>query len=251
VFVLGVAGTLVLRGSMVGAMRMTGAMSVASGGGTAAASAWTPMPGQGRLAAAAVFLAMWVVMMVAMMMPSLVPTLSRYRRLASNAGGARPGLQTALVGAGYFSVWAGIGVAAYLAGALWQEAGVRWAGVARSGPLAAAALLVAAGCVQLTGWKARQLGRCRAATCAFAPGPGAGGAWRHGLESGVACALCCAGLMAVLLVAGVMDLRVMAVVAAAITVERLVPWPAVAARAAGVLAVAAGVFAVGRALGVG
>jgi predicted metal-binding membrane protein len=55
--------------------------------------------------------------------------------------------------------------------------------------------------------------------------------------------------MTILLVAGVMDLRVMAVVTAAITLERLVPWPALAARAAGVLAVAAGVFAVGRALG--
>ena len=72
---------------------------------------------------------------------------------------------------------------------------------------------------------------------------------RHGLESGVACALCCAGFMTVLLVAGVMDLRVMAVVAAAITFERLAPWPAFAARAAGVLAVAAGAFALVRALG--
>jgi len=58
------------------------------------------------------------------------------------------------------------------------------------------------------------------------------------------------GLMTVLLVAGVMDLRVMAAVAAAITLERLVPWPAPAARVAGVLAVAAGVVALGRALGV-
>ena len=231
-FVASVAGTLVLRGSMVGAMPMS-----------------APMPEQGRLGRAAFFLAMWVVMMVAMMMPSLVPTLSRYRRLAPDAGGARPGLRTALVGAGYFSVWAGIGVAAYLAGALWQEAGSRWAGLARSAPLAAAGLLLAAGLVQFTGWKARQLGRCRAATCAFAPGPGAGGAWRHGLESGVACALCCAGFMTVLLVAGVMDLRVMVVVAAAITFERLAPWPAFAARAAGVLAVAAGAFALVRAVG--
>jgi len=257
VFVAGVGATVALRRSMMGAMPMpdamppaampsAGAMSLAGG---VAAGPWTPMPGQGRLGAAAVFLAMWVVMMVAMMMPSLVPTLSRYRRLAPGAD-ARLGARTAVAGAGYFAVWAGIGVAAYLAGVLWREAGSRWAGVARWAPLAAAVLLVAAGLVQLTGWKARQLGRCRAATCAFAPEAGVRGAWRHGIESGVACALCCAGLITILLVAGVMDLRVMAVVAAAITFERLAPWPAFAARAAGVLGVFAGVVALTRAFGV-
>jgi len=258
VFVAGVGATVALRRSMMGAMPMpdamppaampsAGAMSLAGG---VAAGPWTPMPGQGRLGAAAVFLAMWVVMMVAMMMPSLVPMLSRYRRLAPDAGGARPGLRTALVGAGYFTVWAGIGVAAYLAGVLWREAGSRWAGVARWAPLAAAVLLVAAGLVQLTGWKARQLGRCRAPACARAPAPGGRGAWRHGLEAGVACALCCSGFMTILLVAGVMDLRLMAVVAVAITFERLAPWPAFAARAAGVLGVFAGVVALTRAFGV-
>ena len=48
----------------------------------------------------------------------------------------------------------------------------------------------------------------------------AGTAWRHGLRLGVQCSRCCAGLMAILLVIGVMDLRAMAVVTAAITVER-------------------------------
>jgi len=51
----------------------------------------------------------------------------------------------------------------------------------------------------------------------------AGTAWRHGLRLGLHCSFCCAGLTAILLVIGVMDLRAMAVVTAAITVERLAP----------------------------
>jgi predicted metal-binding membrane protein len=48
--------------------------------------------------------------------------------------------------------------------------------------------------------------------------------------------------MAILLVIGVMDLRVMAVVTAAITVERLAPVGERVARAIGVVAVGAGLF---------
>ena len=75
-------------------------------------------------------------------------------------------------------------------------------------------------------------------------------AWRHGVRLGVHCASCCAGFMAILLVAGVMDLGAMAVVAAAITVERLAPRPESAARATGMVAIAAGAVLMARALGV-
>ena len=54
--------------------------------------------------------------------------------------------------------------------------------------------------------------------------------------------------MAVLLVLGVMDLRVMAVVAAAITVERLAPAGERAAGAVGVVALEAGLALIGLAL---
>jgi predicted metal-binding membrane protein len=55
--------------------------------------------------------------------------------------------------------------------------------------------------------------------------------------------------MAVLLVVGVMDLRAMAVVAAAITIERLAGERA--GRAVGVVLVGAGIFAIARAAGLG
>ncbi len=63
------------------------------------------------------------------------------------------------------------------------------------------------------------------------------------------CCLCCSGLMAALLAAGAMDLGAMALVAPAITVERLAPWPEWTARAAGAVVAAAGALAVARALG--
>jgi len=54
--------------------------------------------------------------------------------------------------------------------------------------------------------------------------------------------------MAILLVTGVMDLGAMALVAAAITVERLAPSPERAARATGVVIVAAGAVVIARGL---
>jgi predicted metal-binding membrane protein len=65
---------------------------------------------------------------------------------------------------------------------------------------------------------------------------------------GVHCSLCCSGLMTVLLVTGVMSLGVMAMVAAAITVERFTPRPERAARVTGVIVIAAGVLVIARAL---
>jgi predicted metal-binding membrane protein len=54
--------------------------------------------------------------------------------------------------------------------------------------------------------------------------------------------------MTILLVGGVMDLGLMAAIAAAITLERLAPWPRLSARAIGVVAVAVGVVLLARAL---
>jgi predicted metal-binding membrane protein len=57
--------------------------------------------------------------------------------------------------------------------------------------------------------------------------------------------------MAILLVIGVMDLRAMAVVTAAITVERLAPAGERVARVTGAGAVGAGLFLIARAAGFG
>src|SRR5262249_46349591 len=98
------------------------------------------------------------------------------------------------------------------------------------------------GFLQFTAWKARQLTFCRV-TPALGDtlASNAQTAWRHGLRLGLHCAYSCAGLTAILLAIGVMDLRAMAVGTSAITLERLSPAGARAAQAIGVLAVIAGV----------
>jgi predicted metal-binding membrane protein len=79
----------------------------------------------------------------------------------------------------------------------------------------------------------------------------AGTAWRYGLRLGLHCSYCCAGLTVIFLVIGVMDLRAMAVITAAITVERLAPAGELVARAIGTVVVGAGLFLIARAAGLG
>ena len=70
-----------------------------------------------------------------------------------------------------------------------------------------------------------------------------------GSGSGVVVRLGVLGSLGVLLVIGVMDLRAMAVVAAAITVERLAPAGERVARATGAVVIVAGLFLIMRAAG--
>jgi predicted metal-binding membrane protein len=228
--------------SMGGGMPMPGGWNMSM--------AWMRMPGQTWLGAAASFMAMWIVMMMAMMLPSLASMLSSYRRCLRGPSVTGLGRSTALAGAGYFFVWAVFGAMAYPLGVALAAAAMRWPTLSRSVPLVTGSVLLLAGCVQLTAWKARHLGRCRdARACGAAPSPDARSAWRHGLRLGLHCSLCCSGFIVALLVTGVMDLRAMALVTAAITAERLVPKPDRVARATGLLLVATGGLEIVRSLG--
>lgn len=209
-----------------------------------------PTPG-GWTTSMASFLGMWVVMTTAMMLPSLVPPLLRYHEAMGRTRGARPGLLASLVGLGYLSVWFGFGAAAFPLGAALAATEMRLPALAGAVPLAAAVFVLIAGCFQLTTLKARRLARCREAPRSDRAVPdGASAAWRHGLGLGLDCVRCCAGLMGVLLVVGVTDIRAMAVVAAAITAERLAPAGEHIARATGVLVIGAGLYLVARAAGI-
>lgn len=193
-------------------------------------------PGQRWPVAAATFLGMWVVMMVAMMLPSLTPMLWRYRQGVRVTGEMRLGRLTALVAAGYFFVWAVYGAAVYVLGTIVSALELRLPAFAAIVPLAAGVVLLLAGSLQLSSWKLRQLAHCwEALSCAERVRPRArgGGAWRQGLRLGGRCCLCCSGYMSALLMIGMMRVGVMALVAAAITVERLGPAPRRVARAAG------------------
>ena len=124
--------------------------------------------------------------------------------------------------------------------------------LARAVPIAVGVVVVIAGALQFTAWKARHLACCRELPERGHKLPAdTGAAWRHGLRLGLHCSQCCFGLMAILLVVGVMDLRAMAVVTAAITVERVAPAGERIAPAIGVVVVGAGLILIARAAGLG
>ncbi|MGC1829046.1 MAG: DUF2182 domain-containing protein [Candidatus Acidiferrales bacterium] len=245
-FAASVAVTIVWCASMsaMGEMPMPGGWTMSM--------AWMRMPGQTWPGAAASFLGMWVVMMVAMMMPSLVPMLWHYRQAVGRTGETQLGWLTALAGVGYFFVWTVFGIAIFPLGVAVAAVAMRQPAVTRAVPITAGVVVLIAGSFQVTAWKARHLACCREAPgCGRTLPADAGTAWRHGLRLGLHCSQCCAGLIAILLVIGVMDLRAMAVVTAAITLERLAPAGERAARAIGVVVIGAGLFLIARAAGLG
>ncbi|HEX4153657.1 MAG TPA: DUF2182 domain-containing protein, partial [Steroidobacteraceae bacterium] len=142
------------------------------------------------------------------------------------------------------------GMIAFAAGAALAGIEMQRPALARAVPTMVGAAVLIAGALQFTAWKAHQLACCReiprlerilkAAT-----------AWRHGLRLGLNCCGCCAGPTASLLAIGIMDLRTMAVVTAAVTFERLAPAGERAAQALGIFAIGSGLFLVAQAVGLG
>jgi predicted metal-binding membrane protein len=216
-------------------------------GGWTLSMAWMPMCGRTWAGVAVSFAGMWIVMMVAMMLPSLMPTLAAHREAVARTGGASSGRLTALLGAGYFCVWALAGGAVFPLGVAVTALERQVPELSRGAPLAVGAIVLIAGALQFTAWKARRLACC-ATMPDHALSADIGTAWRHGLRLGLRCSACCANLMAILLVLGLMDLGAMAAVTAAITLERLAPAGERVARALGAVIVAGGVLLVVRAL---
>jgi predicted metal-binding membrane protein len=247
---LGVSA-LVFVASVLLTVVWCGAMSAMRGmlmpGGWTMSMVWMRVPGQTWLSAAASFVGMWEVMMVAMMMPSLVPMLQRYREAVGRTGETRLGRFTAIVGVGYYVVWAILGAAVFPLGTALTSTEMRFPLLARAVPVATGAIIIIAGALQFTRWKAQRLNCCQEGpACSHVIGTHPGGAFRHGLNLGVHCSYCCASLTAILLAVGVMDLRPMILITGAITAERLAPSGQHAARAIGVVAVAAGVLLIAR-----
>ena len=213
--------------------------------------AWMRMPEQTWPGATASFLGMWVVMMVAMMLPCLMPMLWCYRQAVPTADPRQLARLTALAGVGYFLVWTGIGAIAFPVGAVLAALEMHLPALARAVPIAVGVVVLGAGALQFTAWKARHLACCRRASDGHCLSADAAAAWRYGLRLGLHCGYCCASLTAVLLVIGVMDLRAMAVVTTAITLERLAPQGERIARAIGLVALGAGLLLSARAVGLG
>jgi predicted metal-binding membrane protein len=217
-------------------------------GGWSMSMMWMRMPGQNWLGVATAFLGMWLVMMVAMMLPALMPMLWRYRRADAVTRHVHGGGLTALVGAAYFFVWTLFGAIAFLVGSILTSLEMQLPLLARAVPGAIGAIVLVSGVLQFSAWKAHHLACCREMPdCGAVLRADGRAAWRHGLRLGLHCVHCCFGLTTLLLVVGAIDVRAMALVTAAISVERLAPGGVRAARFIGVVLVAAGLILIARA----
>jgi predicted metal-binding membrane protein len=186
------------------------------------------------------FVGVWIVMMAAMMLPSVSPTVALYSRM-----GRQPSRLSSLVfAAGYLVTWTAAGVATFAAATAtggiggdvlaWNRAG-RWLG---------GVTLVLAAVYELTPLKDICLGKCRSPLGFFL------GAWRDGrlgalqmgVKHGAWCVGCCWALMASLFALGLMSIVWMALVAAMITLEKILPWRRVAVGATAAILLTLGVL---------
>lgn len=182
-----------------------------------------------------------VAMMLAMMLPSIAPAVWRYHRRLRATRAPVAAQRTMLFAAGYLSVWAAAALALFASSVGLSATGALGLTGPLFGPWATAVVVLGAGALQCSPWKVNQLRRCRWArvTNPLAPRQVIT-AWRDGCMLGVACALSCAAPMAVLLAAGLMNARMMLVITAAITAERVGAASARVARVSGALIVVAG-----------
>ena len=142
-----------------------------------------------RLGSFGAFIAVWVVMMAAMMLPGAAPAVLRRAQ-----SGGRVRAVPLFIGS-YLAVWALAGAAAYV---LYRP----------HGPAAAAVVVIAAGAYEFTPVKRHFRRRCRDSV-------------RSGWEFGLYCVGSSIGLMAMLVVLGVMSLTWMSVTAVLIAAQKL------------------------------
>jgi predicted metal-binding membrane protein len=202
------------------------------------------MPGM-DLGSVGFYVTVWVVMMAGMMFPSVAPTVVIYDRLRAGhreRGKGAGAEATALFVAGYLSVWTAAGLLAY--GLIEAVAAIDPAFLAwdDAGRYVAGGVIVAAAVYQVTPLKEACLVKCRGPLMFLAERwkHGRAGALELGIRHGAWCLGCCWALMAALFAVGVMSLGWMALIAAFIAGEKLLPWPAVARRVVAILLLALG-----------
>ncbi|MBI1425363.1 MAG: DUF2182 domain-containing protein [Gammaproteobacteria bacterium] len=207
-------------------------------------------PGRTWFSELAAFLGMWVVMMVAMMLPSLTPMLLRYRQVVGHEAKLQRVRLTLLVAFGYYFVWTVLGLLAYLIGVTLSAIETRLPAIAHAATFLAGMVVLFAGLLQFSKWKAHHLDGSRMLPgCDHRRLTDAVIALQYGLRLGLHCSYCCSGLMAILLVIGIMDLPAMTVVTLAMTSERLAPNGKRVAQAIGFVCIGAGAMTIARAAG--
>ncbi|MEN8172035.1 MAG: DUF2182 domain-containing protein [Chloroflexota bacterium] len=169
---------------------------------------------------------MWTVMMFAMMTPSAAPMVLMYSKInRQHKSELKPIHGTAVFFLGYVLVWTAFSAAATLAQGGLHAATLLSPMMETTSPVLGGIILIAAGVFQFTPLKYACLSHCRT-PLGFLMAEwreGKLGALVMGLRHGVFCVGCCWLIMALLFVAGVMNLIWIALIAAYVLVEKLLP----------------------------
>jgi predicted metal-binding membrane protein len=172
--------------------------------------------------ALAPFLGLWVVMMGAMMFPSVAPVAILWTKvIRGRSDGWRRTWRLSTFVAGYLIAWGAFGLLAYVALIGTEHLVQRAPG---SASWIGAAVFLTAGVYQLTPLKQACLRHCRSPMMSllhYGSFHGPAKDLRVGTHHGLYCVGCCWGLMLVLVAVGIMNITVMAALAAIILVEKL------------------------------
>jgi len=212
---------------------MAGMAGMAGMPGMSPASPWSP-------AALWLTFLMWAVMMVAMMLPSAAPMVTMYARVAEGRG-SWPRVRVWLFAGGYVAVWIAFSVVVTVAQAGMDQAAIL-TGAMRVAPLMGGVFLALAGAYQLSPLKRKCLRQCQSPLGFLMTHwrDGGAGAIAMGLDHGAFCVGCCWMLMALLFVAGVMNLLWVAALTGFVLIERATRWGEALATVSGFALIAGG-----------
>ncbi len=167
---------------------------------------------------------MWTVMQIAMMSPTAVPMVLMHAKVERHRQPDQyPYAATTLFFLGYIIVWAVFSAMFAVVQMRLQSAALLSPMMASTNTWLAGGILIAAGLFQFSQLKQACLNQCRSPVTYFMTEwrNGRGGALLMGLKHGVHCVGCCWILMALLFVAGVMNLLWMAIITAFVLAEKL------------------------------
>jgi predicted metal-binding membrane protein len=206
-----------------------------------------PMAGGADVPSLAMLVPMWIVMMIAMMVPSASPTILLFASVArGRKARAVPTASTAVFALGYLLVWAFYATFAALAQWELHRLALLSPAMASARPWLGGGLLIAAGLYQWLPIKESCLSHCRSPLGFLSAEwrEGARGALLMGIRHGTFCVGCCALLMTLLFVAGVMNLLWVAAIAVFVLAEKLVPGGRTLGRVTGILLLVWGIWVI-------
>jgi predicted metal-binding membrane protein len=191
--------------------------------------------------------AMWTVMMIGMMMPSAAPMILLYAHVGRRAlQDGKPFVPAFWFAGGYLLAWTAFAAMASLAQGALLDAALITPMLASANTLFGGIVLIAAGLYQWTPIKDSCLTQCQS-PIGFLQRHGGFkrtelGSLRLGFEHGLHCVGCCAPVMALLFVGGVMNLLRIAGLSILVLAEKALPPARAIARGLGLVLVAAGLI---------